>query len=310
MSGGDKISADLEAAQQTDHARDVEQPVESEDDLPGVDEFVIPDGDQYSLMSKRLKPACIHQVAEALGLPTVLPPRQDVRRIEEKLTEMGYEPESVQVIIQGRGDDASMFLVNDTGIIKMIECVKAGCRAHDHDETSSESADSRSALRDARHGETVVESESRSGEIEQLRQDLQLALAEADQERALTAQKEEQIRVLQNALEKEKRKSKRFWRDKCEQLLNYEEDLEAKDAEIALLKAQLITATASGRRGHVDREIVSPHSMQDDASRARLTPTTTHHSLSSYSSSSEPRVQFQTQGGVMGVKRPPLQESY
>ena len=34
--------------------------------------------------------------------------------------------------------------------------------------------------------------------------------------------------------------------------------------------------------------------MQDDASRARLTPTTTHHSLSSYSSSSEPRVQFPT----------------
>ena len=69
MSGGDKISADLEAAQQTDHARDVEQPMESEDDQPGVDEFVIPDGDQYSLMSKRLKPARIHQVAEALGLP-------------------------------------------------------------------------------------------------------------------------------------------------------------------------------------------------------------------------------------------------
>ena len=99
--------------------------------------------------------------------------------------------------------------------------------------------------------------------------------------------------MLQDALEKEKWKSKRFWHDKCEQLLNYEEDLEAKDAEIALLKAQLITATAGGRSEHIGREIVSPHRVQDDTSRARLTATT-HHSLSSYSSSSEPRVQFPT----------------
>ena len=131
-------------AQQTDHARDIEQPVESEDDLP---EFVIPDGEQYSLMSKRLKPAHIHQVAEALGLSTVSSTAEARRAVEEKLTEMEYEPESVQVIIQGRGNDASMLLVNDTGIIKIIECVKAGC--HAHHETSSESADSRSALRDA-----------------------------------------------------------------------------------------------------------------------------------------------------------------
>lgn len=123
----------------------MEQQVESENDLPGVDEFVISDGDQYSLMSKSLKPARIQQIAEALGLPTVSSTVEARRMIEEKLTEMEYEPESVQVIIKGRGDDASMFLVNDTGIIKTIECVKTVCRTNS--ETSSES-DSRSALRD------------------------------------------------------------------------------------------------------------------------------------------------------------------
>ena len=92
-------------AQQTDHARDMEQPVESENDRPEVDEVVIPDGDQYSLMSKRLKPARIQQIAEALGLPTVSSTAEARRVIEEKLTEMEYEPESVQVIIQGRGDN-------------------------------------------------------------------------------------------------------------------------------------------------------------------------------------------------------------
>ena len=154
----------------------------------------------------------------------------------------------------------------------------------------------RSRLTHAVHCGTcdTVEGESRSGEIEELRQDLQLALAEVDQEKAITAQKEELIRVLQDALVNEKQKSKRFWRDKCEQLLNHEEDLEAKDAEIALLKAQLLTATASGRSEHVDREIVSPHRVQDGTSSGRLTATTTHHSLSSYSRSSESGVQFLT----------------
>ena len=46
----------------------MEQQVES-DNLPEqeVDEFVISDGDQYSLMSKRVKPARTQQIAEALG---------------------------------------------------------------------------------------------------------------------------------------------------------------------------------------------------------------------------------------------------
>ena len=217
--------------------------------------------------------------------------------ITEKLTEMEYEPESVQVIIQGRGDDASMFLVNDTGIIKTIECVKMVCCTND--ETSSES-DLCSALRDARHIEPVIEGEGRSGEIEQLRQDLQSALAEANQERAITAQKEEQIRALQDALEKEKQKSKRFWCEKWEQLLNYEENLEAKDAEIALLKARLMTATASSRSEHTGREILLPHRVQGDP---RLTATNIHCSLSSYGSSSEPTVQILTRRG----KAPPIE---
>ena len=66
-------------------------------------------------------------------------------------------------------------------------------------------------------------------------------------------QKEEQICALQDALEKEKQKSKCFWREKCEQLLNYEENLEAKDAEIVLLRAQLMTATAGSRREHTEK---------------------------------------------------------
>ena len=43
----------------TVHARDVGQQREGENGLPNSDEFVIPDGEQYSLCSKRLKAAWI-----------------------------------------------------------------------------------------------------------------------------------------------------------------------------------------------------------------------------------------------------------
>ena len=39
-----------------------------------------------------------------------------------RLKELGYEALNVQVILQGRGDDASMLLVNESGIIKTIDC--------------------------------------------------------------------------------------------------------------------------------------------------------------------------------------------
>ena len=46
--------------------------------------------------------------------------------------------------------------------------------------------------------------------------------------------------MLQIAHEKEKQKARCFWHKKCEQSLMYEEQLEAKDIEIALLKGQLL----------------------------------------------------------------------
>ena len=182
---------------------------------------------------------------------------------------MEYEPENVQVIIQGRGDDAMMFLVNNTGIIKTIECGKAACRVNN--EVGSET-NARSALRGVQHVEHNIESESRFSEIEQLRLDLQSALARTKQKRAMTAQKEEQILALQGALDKEKQKSKRFWRENCEQLLTYEENLEEKEVEIALLKAWLMMAT-SNRSEYADRVILSPHRVEGNASRTTMTAT-------------------------------------
>jgi len=46
------------------------------------------------------------------------------------INKMIYETQSVQVVIQGRGDDAPVFLVNNDGIIKIVDC-KVVCHAND-----------------------------------------------------------------------------------------------------------------------------------------------------------------------------------
>jgi len=43
--------------------------------------------------------------------------------ISSTLEDLGYKVESIQVIIQGRGADTSMFLVNENGVIKSIDCL-------------------------------------------------------------------------------------------------------------------------------------------------------------------------------------------
>ena len=41
--------------------------------------------------------------------------------IEEKLMELQYQLQNVQVIVQGKNDGAVMFLVNESGVIKCDE---------------------------------------------------------------------------------------------------------------------------------------------------------------------------------------------
>ena len=80
---------------------------------------------------------------ETLSLPTISLTTETRQMIQEKLD---YEPLDIQVIIHDTDDDASILLVNDTGIIKTIECSKVVSYANDS--TSSET-DSHSTPLDA-----------------------------------------------------------------------------------------------------------------------------------------------------------------
>ena len=87
-------------------------------------EVSTPEGERYTLNSKRLKAHHVQQIAEALGIHQEILVAEKRQVITSRPEELGYEAPNFQVIIQGRGDDASMFLVNTSGVIKTIDCAK------------------------------------------------------------------------------------------------------------------------------------------------------------------------------------------
>ena len=85
------------------------------------DEEDFPEGDMYPLNSKRLRAVWIRRIAEAMELPTNVSVEETRQMIEGKFIQQQYEPQNVQVVIQGKDDTAAMFLVNENGVIKYIE---------------------------------------------------------------------------------------------------------------------------------------------------------------------------------------------
>ena len=59
------------------------------------------------------------------------------------------------------------------------------------------------------------------------------------------AEKDHVLAVLKEVLEREKQKAKRYWRERCEELANHEDELEVKDMQISLLKAELLSTSNS-----------------------------------------------------------------
>ena len=100
------------------------------------DEEDFPKGDMYPLSSRRLRTVWIRQVAEAMELLTRALLEEVRQMIEGKLVQQQYQPQNVQVVVQGKDDEAAMFLVNENGVIKCIE----SRNTHDHVTNSPESA--------------------------------------------------------------------------------------------------------------------------------------------------------------------------
>jgi len=81
----------------------------------------VPEGPAYPLTSKRLKVRQLQQIAWNLQLPTSGTAAVTRQLVESKLTEMGREPRNVQVVIKGTGENDSMFLIDENGLICVIK---------------------------------------------------------------------------------------------------------------------------------------------------------------------------------------------
>ena len=81
-----------------------------------------PKGDMYPLSLRRLRAVWIWQMAEAMELLTSVSLEEVWQMIQGKLIQQQYQPQNVQVVIQGKDDEATMFLVNENGVIKFESC--------------------------------------------------------------------------------------------------------------------------------------------------------------------------------------------
>ena len=203
----------------------------------------MPKGDVYTLNSRRLNATQLQGIAESLTLPkggSTLTIRQ---LIEGKLIEIEHEPKNVQVIIQGKDKLVyKLFLVDENGIISTF----THSRDH-HEYVSSQPVDtnvaneSGSALRESASGLERLkhELETQSQELAFVNEQLHVIQLALEEEKQKSLEQVEKIKELEQSLAKERQKAKRFWREKCDQQLVHEDALEKKDEEIKRLERQL-----------------------------------------------------------------------
>jgi len=79
-----------------------------------------PQGQVFALNSRRLTSFRLKRIGESLGVSTDASVSEIRQMIEGRLQDMGHEPRNVQVIVQGDGECAVLYLVDDSGTIRKI----------------------------------------------------------------------------------------------------------------------------------------------------------------------------------------------
>ena len=215
----------------------------------GQEEF--PEGRTYPLNLKRLISGQLQALAKMLGLPGGASTEETCQLIEGKLMELGHEPRNVQVIVQE--EDEQIFLVEDGGIITFTKHVSNDMmmllqqhmsETEEHASIVQDHVNNDDAL-SLSHRDDVDVVSLRSALCEAHRQNELLTLCLHEQHSTVTqleievGEAKEIIARLEDELWKEKTKTKRLWRQQCEQLLLHETTLEERDREIVRLRKKL-----------------------------------------------------------------------
>ena len=166
-------------------------------------------------------------------------------------------------------DSGRLYLVNEGGVIAAGPETQGSPGSHvQHDysyttacvnetmhvtDTSHKTVELlRSALRDARLENERLQSllESKCNELESIRVEQGELESEVDELQAtLSAISLAEIERLKLEVQSQTAKAKRFWRMRCEQMLESDELIEAKELEIAYLQAQLAVIRTRGEKG-------------------------------------------------------------
>ena len=216
------------------------------------------EGRVLPLNSRRLTAAFLRMIAQAMALPTNVPPDQLRQLIEGKLIAMGKEPRNVQVLVtEGETGEERPDLMDGDGVFVRGAAVQGrdapaptdGDRERSGEEGGSSEASGeelRRLLREATREnerlreELAAQREEKAGLAEEL--DTQTHRADALQRDLEAAKSSGRVGELAGELEKEREKvrsARSAWRLSCEQLARYDSELAEKEEEIASLRAQL-----------------------------------------------------------------------
>ena len=155
--------------------------------------------------------------------------------IEGKLLELEYEPRNVQIVVENA--DSKLYLVNESGILKQ-ESEHVSCEdfyTHNNNNNISHvTTDIESLQGELREARLEVEGlhkrvHERNETLAALHVELETANAGLNEARP-------EIETLRREVKVQTAKAKRFWTQKCEQLLTHETVIKERDAEIARLQ--------------------------------------------------------------------------
>jgi len=151
--------------------------------------------------------------------------------IEGKITELGRDPQNVQVSLPKDKDDKTLTLSDYEGVFLTVNPESEGEHTDGVEETHTRES-SRSPEPSGTDELELIHNE---------RDELQAAVHDLTLEKA---DLQEQLQVMQQALESSKTRVKEIWKMSCEQIEDHEKTSIAKDREIAELKLRLAAQTA------------------------------------------------------------------
>ena len=206
---------------------------------------MIDGGDEGVAYPLRIKLNYLKHLAGELGLSTTAP-RSDLEvMVYGKLTEMDYDVENMQVVINSSQGGETLSLRTVDGIVLVVS-IPSELPAMEPEEIDGE-GDIPSLSLETRQLQTLL----------QLLEDEVLVL------RAKLQDSEEEVRQLKQELSEARGKLVELWQQNCKQLLNHDEAMMSKETEIQLLKEQLQERELQLARQKLSRLAATAHSVSE-----------------------------------------------